>query len=113
VLCPVGFNEVNFRVTEALQYGAIPVKIYETGKMPKELDVMDVLLFPGIITDNVKNLIKAINLYEEEAATWKVNDGWKVVDATQDKIKEVYYSYYSHDGCKSYIQEQLAKEVAK
>jgi hypothetical protein len=88
-LCPRGYGPSSFRISEAIQYGAIPVYISDTFIKPYNELFAGVEIESGII-NTIDGVLKSLNpeLYSE-------------LFVTDNKIK------YTYPGCKQKILENI------
>jgi len=93
-LCPRGYGKTSFRICEALQFGAIPVYIYDDPWIP----FYDIAPFEeyGVLCD-----IKDIDSLYDKLKSYSPAD----IDIMRDKGADIYRDYYSYNGCYDRIIE--------
>lgn len=87
-LCPRGFGTTSFRLTEAMDYGCIPVYISDTFSIPFEelIDIQDVCVM--VTSDQVDKLPKKLqNIPQHE------------IDRLRENIKKYRDQYFTMEGC--------------
>jgi hypothetical protein len=97
-LCPRGYGRTSFRINEALNFGAIPVYIYDDPWIPfrDEIDFNEygVLIHESEI-EKIDDILKS---YSESD-----------IEKMRKKGQEVYKEYYLYDGCYNKIIEKVNK----
>lgn len=98
-LCPRGFGPTSFRIQEALQYGSIPVYISDEFVIPHNTPFEQY----GVIIEakdagRVHEILTAIP--PEEIAR------------KQAAIPEIYKKYFTYEGCKNMIQQEVARATS-
>lgn len=95
-LSPRGYGATSFRICESLQYGSIPVYIYDNPWIPwkKEFNFEDI----GILIS--KELIKKI----PEILRSKTQSD---IDNYIKKGEEIYKEYFDYDGCAKQIIKKI------
>ena len=91
-LCPRGYGATSFRICESLQYGSIPVYIYDKPWIPwkKEFDFNEIGIL--VSADKIKDLKNIIDSKNQ-------ND----IDLYRKRGKEIYDEYFDYDGCAKQI----------
>ena len=97
VLCPRGKGYSSFRICEALQYGAIPVYIWDENKEIHGIDAGDDL---GLI-------FSQINLFEAEYGGSKIKSDLQVILNTAEYANFHYNEYFTFDAVKTEILANL------
>lgn len=95
-LAPRGFGPTSFRIQEALQYGSIPVYISDEWVIPHNIPFTDY----GVLIDaadahrvhEILTSIPAEEIFRKQAA-----------------IPEIYQKYFTYEGNKRLIQEEVSK----
>lgn len=102
VLCPRGYGANSFRVTESLQYGAIPIILQ---------DLNDPLIFertmPFICVDYDKHIDRELLMSID---TIMRNGKESRMPFWDDAVKNTYENYYTFPAVKKYILEKLSQE---
>lgn len=93
-LCPRGYGESSFRITEALQYGAIPVYISDKFIMPfnEDFNEYGITITPDKI-NSIDEILSSINLCS--------------IVKKQNAGKEAYKEIYSYEGCYQMLIKNL------
>jgi len=95
-LCPRGFGPTSFRIQEALQYGSIPVYISDEWVIPHNIPFTEYgVLIDAADAHRVHEILMSIPPDE--------------IKRKQEAIPEIYKKYYTYEGCKKIIQEEIAK----
>lgn len=98
-LCPRGFGNTSFRLVEAMQFGAIPVYISDVFTLPYS-DVLDWNKFCVIVKhDEIENLYQRLS----SITLSQIQD-------YRENIQKVYDSYFTMDGCCSYLVRYFNKK---
>lgn len=107
VICPDGFKDTNFRIAEALQFGAVPVVF--TNKLSMADQSMD--MSKKIIIANKSNLFENINKFEQDFAFSDIDEtqNFELIPYTVQHSLELYGRYYTFEGCKKTMLETLRK----
>lgn len=98
-LCPRGYGATSFRINESLQFGAIPVYIYDTPWIPwvEEFDFNEI----GILCpmDHIQNLHTILNSKTSSD-----------IAQYQRRGQEIYKEYFEYEGCaKNIINKLISK----
>jgi len=96
-ICPRGYGINSFRITEALQYGSIPVYVSDDFVNP---------FFVPFYEYGVTLHSKHINFLAEELERKSETE----IAAYQDWGKQAYELYYTYDGCCKHIIAELENE---
>jgi hypothetical protein len=91
-LCPRGYGKSSFRITEAIQYGAIPVYVSDEFVLPYNED------FPGLAVCHVSNVFDVLHDYG-------CSD---YIEKMRQKVEQAK-SAYTYEGCKKKILEEVNK----
>jgi hypothetical protein len=95
-LCPRGFGPTSFRIQEALQYGSIPVYISDEFVIPHNLPFEDYgVLIDAADVQRVHEILMSIPPEE--------------IKRKQEAIPEIYKKYFTYEGNKKLIQEEVDK----
>jgi len=95
-LCPRGYGKTSFRICEALNYGTIPVYIYDEPWIPFH-DMVDFESY-GVLCSAKK--LRHLYGYLSMMSQNKIND-------MRDAGRKVYKKYYSYEGCYDRILDKL------
>jgi len=102
VLCPRGYGANSFRVTEALQYGAVPIILQS---------IDDPVIFerqmPFICVDYDKYIDRGLLMHIDDIIR---KDKENRMPFWNDAIKTTYQNYYTFPAVKKYILEKLVQE---
>lgn len=93
-LCPRGYGINSFRITEALQYGAVPVYISDKFVEPFGIDFNEygVKIEPGQI-NRLESILRAITPAE--------------IEAKRERGKEVYQGFHTYEGLRNKILQNV------
>jgi hypothetical protein len=93
-LCPRGYGANSFRIMEALQYNSIPVYISDTFVIPHNYNFEEY----GVVIkeEDVTRIDEILKGFSQNAICEK-----------QSKLKEVYRKYYTYQGTKDLILNDL------
>lgn len=96
VLCPRGYGATSFRICESLQYGAIPIYLYDKPWIPwkNHFNFNDI----GILchVNDIGKLPELIRQKSENDIKIYIENG-----------KKIYKEYFDYDGCAKKIIENL------
>lgn len=93
-LCPRGFGPTSFRIQEALQYGSIPVYISDEWVIPHNIPFTDYgVLIDAADAHRVHEILMSIPAEE--------------IKRKQEAIPEIYKKYFTYEGCRERIKEEL------
>jgi len=96
VICPAGYNEVNFRIAEALQYGAVPINYNSKAKILDTKSVVFMNEFSSAYLDAFKdNICEEINEMEEKSAGFVFDFKNLVVDTLKSVSTELYLENFT------------------
>lgn len=93
-LCPRGYGQSSFRICEALQYGAVPIYLSDSFILPFNLDF-----------NKFGVLINEVDLHKIDDILSNISK-----EELDNKIKYgrfVYTNYYTYEGCRNRIFEQI------
>jgi len=96
-LCPRGYGMNSFRIVECMQYNTIPVYLSNEFIFPHNLDFLEY----GVIieekdADRIDEILRTITPEQ--------------IIMKQDRIKELYHSHFTYQGCQEKIMEHLLLE---
>jgi hypothetical protein len=93
-LCPRGYGLNSFRIVECMQYGTIPVYISDEFIEPFGIDFNEYgVKIEKKDAHRIDEILKAIPTYD--------------IMKKQDRIKELYESHFTFEGCRTQIQKHL------
>jgi hypothetical protein len=95
-LCPRGYGATSFRINESLQFGAIPVYIYDTPWIPwkDEFDFNEIgILCPMDEVKNLPTLLRSKTPVE--------------IENYRRRGQEIYKTYFDYEGCAKKIIEVI------
>lgn len=93
-LCPRGFGPTSFRIQEALQYSSIPVYISDEFVIPHNIPFTDYgVLIDAQDANRVHEILMSIPPEE--------------IRRKQEAIPEIYKKYFTYEGCRERIKENL------
>lgn len=97
-LCPRGYGATSFRICESLQFGSIPVYVYDKPWIPwkDEFDFNDIGIL--IHEDDIKNIDSILRSKTEKDIKNYIEQG-----------KIIYKEYFDYEGCSKKIIEKLNK----
>lgn len=95
-LCPRGFGPTSFRIQEALQYGSIPVYISDEFVIPHNIPF-----------DEYGVLIEAKDAHRVHEILSAIPE--KEIRQRQQAIPGIYQKYFTYEGNKKIIQEEVIK----
>lgn len=97
-LCPRGYGLNSFRISEALQYGSIPIYISDEFVQPFDLNFDEY----GILykSEDIGSLAMYLSMLDELEIINRI-----------DRIPEIYVKYYTYEGAMRKIIEILENEV--
>ncbi len=99
-LCYRGYGANSFRIAEAIQYGSIPVYISDEFILPPWVDFEEYgILIPYESVGRIDEILQSVPLE-------------KILEK-QNRLKDVYESFYSYQGCMSQIVKYLENESPK
>lgn len=95
-LCPRGYGATSFRICEALQYGSIPVYIYDKPWFPwkDEFDFNDIGI--SIPESEIPDILNILQSKTEDEIYQYVESG-----------REIYREYFTYNGCAEKIISKL------
>ena len=95
-LCPRGYGATSFRICESLQYGSIPVYIYDKPWIPwkDEFNFEDIGILCHI--DNIGELYDTLKQKTENEIKKYLNQGYRI-----------YKEYFDYEGCAKKIIEKI------
>ena len=98
-LCPRGYGATSFRICEALQYGSIPIYVYDKPWIPwkDEFDFNDIGIL--IRESEIPDILKIVQNKKE-------ND----IKLYLERGKVIYKEYFSFEGCTKKIIEKINKK---
>lgn len=114
VVCPVGFKGINYRIAEALQYGAMPI-IHTNADVPfyarEKFDIK--LMFDFGIDSFDGNLIPQVNDEEDENGGHAIQDDFKIISKLQVWAEKMYTEFFTYAGCKEIVKLGLDNQQKK
>jgi len=96
-LCPRGYGQTSFRISEALQYGSIPVYISDDFIIPYNHNFCDygLTFSPG----DLQEVLNTLRDFPRDT-----------IKNIQSRIPSIYYSLFTYEGCSVRILKELHDE---
>ena len=101
-LCPRGVGSTSFRLSEAMQFGCIPVYISDTFSLPFENKINWDNIIVKVKPTEISKLHKTL---QAKAA----NHNWLIT--RQNNVKKIYKEYFNIDKCAETIISYVDQEA--